>query len=99
MSKKKSRRQRRNATSNSKATKSSTKKLSAQSKITTVASQTDKKASDNIEYSNETKLVLGDIRKTIMLSFVIVVFYTIMYFVLQRSEIINSVTRLLRVGS
>jgi preprotein translocase subunit YajC len=44
-------------------------------------------------------LVLGDIRKTIMLIFVIVVFYTIMYFVLQRSEIINSVTRLLRVGS
>lgn len=98
MSKKKSRRQR----------KMTTNASSSNKKVTTA-----KKPNDNAELETSTTAgtkvsqqdhvglayIRSDIRKTILLSGFIIVFYTLMYYLLQRTSLLQKATLLLGLGS
>jgi hypothetical protein len=96
MSKKKSRRQRKNKLTTT--VKPSTHKSEvASKKIVSIEPEMNKYTSeqDNIGLS----YIRSDIRKTVVLSGFIIVFYTVMYYLLQRTALLGSIMRLLGFGS
>lgn len=98
MSKKKSRRQRKMTTgassTNKKVTTAKKPNDSAELEASTTA---DAKVSqqDHVGLA----YIRSDIRKTIWLSGFIIVFYTLMYYLLQRTSLLQKATQLLGLGS
>lgn len=98
MPKKKSRRQRKMATgASSHNKKATTTKKPNESAELEVSATVDARVSqqDNVGLA----YIRSDIRKTILLSGFIIVFYTMMYYLLQRTSLLQKATQLLGLGS